>query len=179
MPKVTLTPDDNLVLVGFSGVGKTVVGRILAGRLGREFVDTDALVAERLSLTIPGIFARFGEARFRDEERMVVVEVSRRRGLVVATGAGALMDKRNRADLSKSGVLVALRGSPEVIAARLKGTESRPLLEGEDLLTRIRELKAERKHVYDAVPIQINTDGLTPAEVADRVLEEVAVLIEE
>jgi shikimate kinase len=173
------TPDDNIVLVGFAGTGKTVTGRLLAGRLRRRFVDMDETIARRLELSLPGIFARFGEARFRDEEKLLVRELAQARGLVIAAGGGAIVDADNFRRLAASGVMVALRARPETIAARLAAEEPRPLLEGKDPLARIRELKAARKQVYDAVPIQIWTDGLLPAEVADRIVEAAGVSGEE
>ena len=179
MPETRLTPDQNLILVGFAGTGKTTVGRLVAARLGREFVDMDELIASRLDLSIPGIFARFGEARFRDEERLAVRDLSRRHGLVVAAGGGAILDRKNLERLAASGVMVALRASPEVIHKRLQAVEPRPLLDGPDPLARIRELKAARKHIYDAVPLQLATDDLSPAEVADRVLVLVNAVVEE
>jgi shikimate kinase len=174
-----ITPEDNIILTGFSGIGKTTVGRLLAARLRRRFVDMDEEIARRLELTIPGVFARFGEGRFRDEERLLVQELVPQRGLVIAAGGGTIVDKRNLELLASSGAVIALRARPETIARRLAGIEPRPLLEGPDPLARIRELKAARKHVYDAVPLQIKTDDLLPAEVVDRILDLAQVNTEE
>lgn len=174
-----ITPEDNIVLVGFSGTGKTTVGRLLAARLRRRFVDMDEEIARRLELTIPGVFARFGEGRFRDEERLLARELAAERGLVVAAGGGTILDKKNYDLFAASGAVVALRARPETIAHRLAGLETRPLLEGPDPLARIRELKAARQRVYDSVPLQIQTDDLLPAEVVDHILEIAQVNTEE
>jgi shikimate kinase len=174
-----ITPEDNIYLVGFSGVGKTVVGKLLAGRLRRRFVDMDAVIAERLGESIPGIFARYGEGRYRDEENLLVNELASERGLVVAAGGGAILDEKNYRRFEESGAVVALRASPEIIRKRLEGEEPRALLQSADPLARIRELKAERRAVYDKVPLQIRTEELMPAEIVDRVIELVGVTSEE
>jgi len=174
-----ITPEHNIILVGFSGTGKTVVGKLLAGRLRRRFFDMDEAIAERLGASLPGIFARYGEGRYRDEERIVVAEVAKAKGLVVAAGGGAILDERNYELLEESGVIVALRAAPETIQKRLEGEETRPLLEAPDPLTRIRELKAVRRHAYDRAPYQVQTDDFLPAEVADRVIELIGVTGEE
>jgi shikimate kinase len=174
-----ITPEDNIVLVGFSGTGKTVVGRLMAARLKRRFVDMDTAIAERLGESIPGIFARYGEARYRDEERLLVGELVSQKGLVIAAGGGTILDDRNYRPLTASGVVVALRARPETIQKRLEGEERRALLQGADPITRIRELKAARRHVYDKVPLQVQTDDLSPAQVVDKVIALVGVSGEE
>ena len=174
-----ITPEQNIVLVGFSGTGKTVAGKLLAGRLRRRFVDMDETIAERLGESLPGIFARYGEARYRDEERFLVAEIAEAKGLVVAAGGGAVLDDRNYQLLEESGVIVALRAAPETIQKRLEGEEPRPLLEASDPLARIRELKAARRHAYDRALYQLQTDELLPAEVADEIVELIGVTGEE
>jgi shikimate kinase len=178
-PEAMISPEDNIILVGFSGTGKTVVGGLLAGRLRRRFVDMDRVITERLGATLPGIFARYGEGRYRDEERILTEELAGRKGLVIAAGGGTIIDDKNRVLLAESGVMVALRARPETIAERLAGEDPRPLLKADDPLERIRELKAGRKRVYDDVPIQIITDDLLPAEIADKIIEVIGVSGEE
>ena len=174
-----ITPEQNIILAGFSGTGKTVVGKLLAGRLRRRFVDMDETIAERLGESLPGIFARYGEARYRDEERLLAAEIAEAKGLVVAAGGGAILDDRNYRLLEGSGVIVALRAAPETIQKRLEGEEPRPLLEAADPLARIRELKAARRHAYDRAPYQLRTDDLLPAEAVDRIIELIGVTSEE
>jgi len=174
-----ITPEDNIVLVGFSGTGKTVVGRLLAARLKRRFVDMDTVIADRLGESIPGIFARYGEGRYRDEEKLLVGELVSQKGLVIAAGGGTILDDKNYRLLAESGVVVALRARPETIQKRLEGEEMRALLQGADPLARIRELKAARRHVYDKVPLQIKTDELSPAQVVDKIIAVAGVSAEE
>ena len=162
-------PSPNIVLTGFMGTGKSTVGRLLADRLGWEFVDTDALIEERHG-PIPAIFADHGEERFRTLEREVAAEVGGRRGTVVATGGRLLLDPANEAVLGSTGIIVCLSASVDVLVERLtRGAGQRPLLHGHDPATRIRYLLAERASGYGRFP-QVVTDGRAPDEVVDAVL---------
>ena len=164
----------NIYLVGFMGAGKSTVGRLLAERLGMGFLDTDELIAERAGLSIPEIFSRLGEARFREWEREVVGEVCRRRGLVVALGGGAPMDDRNWRLLRGTGVTVYLRETPETLAARLAGDGSRPLLAGyagEERIRRIGELLGSREHRYLEAHIVMECRGRPPEEIVGEIVE--------
>lgn len=160
----------NVILVGFMGTGKTAAGRLLARRLGREFVDMDALIEERQGRTIPEIFAKDGEPFFRRLERALVRELAAREDLVIAPGGGIVLDPDNVADFGATGVVICLRALPETILERVGGDTNRPLLQGGDKLARIRELLARRQPLYDAIPRWVETDGLSAAEVADRIL---------
>ncbi len=173
---MTLQP--NIVLVGFMGTGKSTVGREVAGRLGRPFVDTDALVAARAGLPIPQIFALHGEEAFRDLEAQVVAEVAARPGQVIATGGGALLRPENVSRLRERGRLILLTASPEVILERLSrnGLSERPLLFGAltpaERLERIRSLLRGREEAYAQADARVDTTGLTPQQVADLVMRE-------
>lgn len=162
-------PPPNIVLTGFMGTGKSTVGRLLAERLGRPFVDTDALIEQRHG-PIPDIFAEHGEARFRELEREVAAELGARRGQVVATGGRLLLDPANEAALGATGIVVCLTASVDQLVARLADeADERPLLRGGDPAARIGGLLAERAAGYGRFP-QVRTDGLTPEAVADAVL---------
>src|SRR5262245_21423418 len=112
------------------GSGKSSVGRALAERLGREFVDTDLLVERALGKSIPAIFADDGEAAFRAADREAVHAAAARRGAVIATGGGVLNDPANLADLRAGGVLIWLAARPAALLARLGPAADRPLLAG-------------------------------------------------
>lgn len=165
-----MTDARNIVLVGFMGTGKTSTGRAVAARLGRAFIDMDAEIERRQGCTIPALFARAGEAHFRTLERALVRELAARRELVVAPGGGIVLNPDNLRDFAEGGLVVCLRASPEMILARVGGDANRPLLQVEDKLGRIRELLARRQPLYDAIPHQLETDGLTPEQVAEDVL---------
>ena len=100
--------DDNIILTGFMGTGKTTVGRLLAERLGREFVDTDDLIVARAGRPIADIFNDDGETRFREWEAQVAGELAGRRGLVIATGGRLMLDPDNAAALGATGPVLCL-----------------------------------------------------------------------
>jgi shikimate kinase len=162
--------DANIVLVGFMGTGKSTVGRLLAARLGRPFVDMDEEIERRAGRPIPEIFAREGEPAFRRLERALVRELSARSGLVIAPGGGIVLDPANVADFARSGLVACLAAAPATILARVGQDPHRPLLQGGDPLGRIVALLDRRRDLYEAIPFRIDTDGLAPEAVAERVL---------
>jgi len=161
-----------LVLTGFMGTGKTRVGRRVAERLARPFLDTDTLIEAAAGKSIPEIFASEGEARFRERERSAVREACAVPDAVISVGGGALLSPANRMELERSGLLVCLTASPEQIAARVAGNAAdRPLLAGAvSLPDRIRELLAERAEIYAGVEVQVDTSERSVEEVVDEVI---------
>lgn len=140
----------NVVLVGFMGCGKTTLGRLLAERLGWKFVDVDAVVERTAGCTIPEIFARDGEAAFRDRENRVLLGVCAGMRQVIATGGGAVLRDDNVAAIRSAGLVVWLTARPDVILARTRRrVGTRPLLStDEDPLERILRLLGERGALY-------------------------------
>lgn len=173
-PAASTLGDANVILVGFMGTGKTSTGRALAARLGREFIDMDALIEQREGRSIPEIFAASGEPYFRALERALVRELAARRALVIAPGGGIVLNPDNIRDFAVTGRVFCLRASPEMILKRVGSDTSRPLLQTDDKLGRIRDLLAKRQPLYDAIPLQIETDGKTPEAVADEILDALA-----
>ncbi|HMP75963.1 MAG TPA: shikimate kinase [Kiritimatiellia bacterium] len=163
-------PAANIILVGFMGTGKSVTGRALAVRLGREFLDMDTLIENREGRTIPEIFAASGEPHFRSLERALVRELAAKQNLVVAPGGGIVLNPDNIRDFAATGHVVCLRASPEMILSRVGHDTNRPLLQTDDKLGRIRELLAKRQALYDAIPLQVETDGKSADQVADEIL---------
>ncbi|MBC7260827.1 MAG: bifunctional shikimate kinase/3-dehydroquinate synthase, partial [Chloroflexi bacterium] len=162
--------NENLILTGFMGTGKTSVGQEIAQRLGREFIDMDTLIEARTGLTVAAIFQQRGEAYFRCLEADLCRELAARSGLVIATGGGTLIPDLNRELLMASGIVVCLTASLSEILRRLEHAEDRPLLHVTDRRERIAVLLAERAVAYERIPLQVDTTGLTVAEVADRVM---------
>jgi shikimate kinase len=160
----------NIVLAGFMGTGKTVTGRVLARRTGLELVDMDALIEVRQGKTIPEIFAQDGEPVFRAMERALVRELSKQSGLIISTGGGIVLDPDNISDFEKTGLVVCLNASPDIIFQRLEKDTHRPLLSG-DKKGQIAALLETRKPLYAAIAHGIPTDGLTAEQTADRILE--------
>ncbi len=152
------------------GTGKTTVGRILADRRAFAFLDMDNMIVEREGKPIPRIFAEKGEVYFRATERALVSELAARSGLVIATGGGIVLNPDNIADFSRTGLVVCLWAEPEAILRRVGHDTNRPLLACENKLGRIRELLAKRRPLYEAIPTRVDTTGLTPNDVSDRIL---------
>jgi shikimate kinase len=164
-------PRRNVVLTGFMGTGKTTVGRLLAERLGYEFVDTDSIIEDREG-PIPEIFRDRGEGEFRRLERVVTDELAARDGLVVATGGRLMVDPFNAARLGVTGDVFCLTASVDTIVARITADDvmhERPLLVADDVTERISDLLAERADAY-ARFAQVDTDGRDPVAVADLII---------
>jgi shikimate kinase len=121
-------PRHNIVLIGFMGSGKSSIGRLVAGRLGFQFVDTDAVVWSARDRD-PGIFAQHGEAHFRELETAALESMARARPCVISTGGGVIVRERNRALLRELGFVVWLTASEEVIFERVSRNARRPLLQ--------------------------------------------------
>ncbi|MGQ9525428.1 MAG: shikimate kinase [Armatimonadota bacterium] len=161
----------NLVLVGFMGTGKSEIGRAVAERVGRPFMDTDAIVEARDGRPISLIFEESGEEYFRDLESAAVAEAASQTGVVIATGGGALGRSKNVEALKATGVLVCLTARPEVIIHRVRGQGvDRPLLRCGDPLGRIRSLLAARAEDYAKAHAQVDTSDLTVEEAVEAVL---------
>lgn len=163
-----------IVLTGFMGTGKTAVGRGLAARLGRELLDTDALVERATGRSVREIFAADGEPRFRELEREAVATACAAGDVVISSGGGTLIDERNFAALAQNGLLVCLTATPRAIARRVRGSVAeRPLLHGHPSLTgRIRELLEQRAPLYSRIPLQIDTSNLSVDEVVTLIVDQ-------
>lgn len=162
--------NSNIVLVGPMGAGKSSTGRALAAKLGRPFVDLDAVIEEREGKPIPRIFAEQGEPYFRTVETAVVREYAAREGLVIAAGGGVVVRPENIEALQASGTIYCLRASARQILDRVGHETHRPLLQGGDKLEKIQGLLDKREALYGAIPNQVPTDGQTPEQVADRIV---------
>ena len=163
-----------IVLAGFMGTGKSSVGRRLAAQLGREFVDTDALIEQDAGTSITRIFADHGEAEFRAREKRAVVVAVEKEGRVVAVGGGAMLDGENLAAMKAGGPVVCLTARPEIVLARVAHDTGRPLLQGPRPLETIRGLMAERADAYARADVTIDTSDLTPDEVVESLLHALA-----
>ena len=160
----------NIVLVGFMGTGKSEIGRRLASRLGRIFIDTDTVIEQQMGTSITQIFAEKGENYFRQYERQVVNQICQRSGQVIATGGGVIVDPLNAQQLKENGFVVCLSAAPEVIYERIRHNSDRPLLQGEDPLTKIRSLLETRAQAYARADATIDTSKRSIDEVTDMVI---------
>ncbi len=162
--------EPNLILTGFMGTGKTSVGRAIAERLGRPFVDTDDWIAEHVGKPVRAIFDEDGEDRFRAWEAEACAALSEPRGLVIATGGWTLGLARNREAIRRGGRVICLFANPEAILARLDGTADRPLLVGGDRETKVQTLLNRREPVYRSFAWQVDTTRTSVPEAARHVL---------
>lgn len=160
----------NIYLVGFMGTGKSAVGRILANKLAKGFIDMDKIIEEEEGRQIKDIFATEGEGYFRRLERDLLKKISSRMDLVVSCGGGLVCDSGNLEILKNTGYLFSLLASPSVIFERVKDSDNRPLLSIEDPLAEINRLLSLREPYYRQAGMQIDTDKISPQEVAGRVL---------
>ncbi|MGQ0595756.1 shikimate kinase [Aquabacterium sp.] len=180
-------------LVGLPGGGKSTVGRQLAKRIGARFVDSDAVLEERIGMPIRQFFEQFGEAAFRDREEAVIDELTSAaqdaaaQPLVLATGGGALLRPINRERLHQRTTVVYLRSTPDELYRRLRHDTQRPLLQVADPLAKLRELFEQRHPLYEQtahycvdtgrpsvatlvnmIMMQLEVAGLLPAQHAQR-----------
>ncbi len=161
-----------IVLTGFMGTGKSVVGKMLAEQTGFGFLDTDQLIEERTGLAITDIFNRRGEAYFRSVEKKVVADVSRKDRVVIACGGGAILDPENFRRLAKNGVLVALTASAAEIEKRTGNNARRPMIDNtSNRKETILKLLEKREPSYRKAHLSLDTTGKDPAEVTRTLLK--------
>lgn len=166
--------EQSIFIVGMMGSGKSTVGRRLADLMGLDFVDADGVIEERAGADISWIFDVEGEDGFRHREEQVLDGLSQRRGIVLATGGGAVLREANRRRLRERGVVVYLRGSVDIIVARTRHDRRRPLLQGlgqgVDVRERLADLLAQRTPLYEEVAhVVVDTDEGSALRVAERV----------
>lgn len=161
-------PDANIVLIGFMGAGKSVVGRCLARMLNRFFVDADQVVEARARCSVAELFRREGEAEFRRQESEVVRQLGKLRRSVIATGGGAVMREENWAALSENGILVWLKAPLDVMMARAAGADRPLMAQGREALA---TLYAQREPLYARAHLSVDTQDATPPQVAQRIVE--------
>ncbi len=167
--------DDRVFLVGMMGAGKTTVGRMLARRMSRRFVDSDEEIEARCGVKIPIIFEIEGEAGFRARERAAIEELSAASGIVLATGGGAVLAAETRQVLSERGTVVYLHAQPADLHRRLRNDRNRPLLVTDDPLRRLEDLYAQRDPLYrEVADIVIETGRQKVQLLTSRLMEQLA-----
>ncbi len=160
----------NVFLVGPMGSGKSAVGRQLAQRLALEFIDSDDEIESRTGVDIPYIFEREGEAGFRQREAEVIDAITRRDGVLVSTGGGAILDAGTRERLRARGHVVYLRTSVDQQLARTRRSNDRPLLNNDDPRGTLERLFEQRAPLYTEVAeIVVDTDGRKVKTVVDHI----------
>lgn len=165
----------SIALIGFMGTGKTVVGKAVAEKLGKDFVELDVLIEQKAGKPIPEIFQQEGEVAFRELEIEVTREIAGGKKQVIACGGGLVLNTINIDRLKKDSVIVYLTASPRVILKRVSddGGE-RPVLKASNKAEKIQELLRFRKPFYEqAADIRIDTSRLDIGAVAEQIINKV------
>lgn len=171
-----MNPAPNLILVGPMGAGKTSIGRRLAERLELAFVDADVALETTTGATVNLIFELEGEAGFRERERLLLAELCAQRGLLIATGGGAVLDPATRRVMSASAFVVYLRTGVEHQLERLERDRTRPLLRAPDRRERLQAMAAQRGPLYEEVAdLVYDSDRASVASACEVLLAELAV----
>ena len=160
----------NIILLGFMGTGKSSVGRLLARRTKRQYVDLDSYLEDKEKRKIREIFEKEGEPYFRTIEKEAVRFWAGADNHVITTGGGTVLDPENLTLLKSNGILVTLAAKPETIYERVKNSKRRPLLSAkENLFTEIQALMEKRKPLYQQADYYFDTDGKSASQVADLI----------
>jgi len=163
-----------IVLVGMMGAGKTTVGRRLAARLGRHFVDSDEEVEKAAGMTIEDIFKAHGEADFRAGEVRVIARLLEGGAQVIATGGGAFMNAETRARIAEHGVSVWLKADLDVLWERVNKRDTRPLLKTENPKQTLEKLMTARYPIYAEADLVVWSRDVSKEIMAKEVLAAVA-----
>lgn len=165
---------DNIFIIGPMGVGKTTIGRRLARRLDKQFIDSDRELEKRTGATISLIFDVEGETGFRERETRLLDELTAGKDLVLATGGGAVLSEANRRRLKERGIVVYLYASPELLMKRTAHDQTRPLLNTGDRLGKILALLEERGPLYrETADLSLDIDELSVNDAINRLMEQV------
>ena len=160
----------NLVLLGMMAVGKTTLGKIVAKKQELKFIDIDASIEKKNSMTIKEIFKKKGEKFFRMEEEKEVLKSLEKNNCVIALGGGAFMNKTVRENILKNAISIWLSVDIKTLNQRIKWNRKRPLLKEENNQKKITELYAERKDIYKLANHQIACDKLSKENIAEKII---------
>ena len=160
----------SLVFIGMMGAGKTTLGRRVAARLELPFVDLDQEIEKAAALSVTEIFAKHGEAHFRDGERKVIARLLRDGPQVLATGGGAFMNAETRRAIGERAVSVWIAADADVLWARVRTKATRPLLQTPDPEGTLRRLVAERYPVYALADLTVNSRDVSKDVMAEEIV---------
>ena len=160
----------NLVLLGMMAVGKTTLGKIVAKKQELKFIDIDASIEKKNSMTIKEIFKKKGEKFFRMEEEKEVLKSLEKNNCVIALGGGAFMNKTVRENILKNAISIWLSVDIKTLNQRIKWNRKRPLLKEENNQKKITELYAERKNIYKLANHQIACGNLSKKNIAEKII---------
>lgn len=172
--------DYNIVLIGFMGAGKTTVSDYLSTMFDMDIIEMDQEITDREELSIPDIFATYGEEYFRDLETSLLVELQDRKNVIISCGGGTALRENNVAEMKKNGRVVLLTASPETIYERVKDSDDRPVLKGRKNVDGIAELMEQRREKYEAAAdIVVQTDHKTVLQVCEELVRRLSEMEED
>ncbi|MGO5051204.1 shikimate kinase [Lachnospiraceae bacterium LCP25S3_G4] len=161
----------NIILIGFMGAGKTTISEYLSTMFAMNIVEMDQIISEREKMSIPDIFATYGEAYFRELETKLLIEVQSNKNTVVSCGGGAALREENVMEMKKNGRVVLLTAHPKTILERVKDSDERPILNGNKNIKFITNLMDQRREKYEAAAdIVIHTDDKTVLEICEELI---------
>jgi shikimate kinase len=162
----------NIVLLGFMGTGKSVIGFFLAKRLKRKYIDMDREIEKIAGMSIADMFRIYGEKRFRSEEELMAYKLGQISDVVISTGGGVVLKESNIRSLRKNGILIRLDAAPEEIFKRVSRKKgSRPMLRNDYSLDHVRKMLTDREEFYSCADITINTSGKEIKDIVDEIIE--------
>lgn len=166
--------DNNIVLIGFMGVGKSTVSEYLKDTYGMDVVEMDQVIAERVGMSIPDIFEIHGEEYFRNLETGLLKELQSRKNTVISCGGGAALREENVVEMKKNGRVVFLTAAPETVYERVKGSDERPILNGNKNVNYIAKLMEKRRAKYEAAAdVLVATDGRDVQSICEEIMKKV------
>ena len=172
--------DYNIVLIGFMGAGKTTVSDYLSTMFDMDIIEMDQEITDREEMSIPDIFATYGEEYFRDLETSLLVELQDRKNVIISCGGGTALRENNVAEMKKNGRVVLLTASPETIYERVKDSDDRPVLKGRKNVDGIAELMEQRREKYEAAAdIVVQTDHKTVLQVCEELVQRLSEMEED
>jgi shikimate kinase len=160
----------NIALIGFMAVGKSAIGRTLAKKLRRRFVDLDRVIERAEGRKVREIFEHKGEAYFRQLEKQALAEVLEKNNQIIATGGGVILDDQNLQILREKALLIGLSAEMDVLLARAGDATKRPLLQGNNRRERIEDLLRQRAARYAQAHVTIDTSNLTVDQVVKKIM---------
>jgi shikimate kinase len=164
--------DKSIVFIGFMGVGKTTIGKKVATKLNREFIDIDERIEKEYDMPVSQIFTEFGEKEFRDREKSLIESLAEQKQKVISVGGGAFLQKEIRETCLASCMVIFLELSLEAWKDRLGLIiDSRPVLQGKSM-EEMEELFYKRQDIYRNHHLKISTDHKNTEEIADQIVKE-------
>lgn len=162
-----------IILTGMMGSGKTTIGKVLASKIEKDFIDSDQEIINASGLSIQEIFSKFGEEYFRTGERKIIERImSSEKQIVLSIGGGAFVNKELRKLINTKGVSIWLNANYKTLSKRLKkNTQSRPLFNGYDFKKRLEQLISERSEFYKFANFEIDVNNLSIREIIEKIFK--------